>query len=60
MVGAGNVISGWDQGVIGMKVGEIRRLRIPSNLGYGAAGAGSSIPANSDLIFDVELVSFSN
>ena len=56
-VGQG-VIEGWSQGVLGMQVGEVRRLKIPSELGYGEIGAGGSIPANADLIFDVELVSF--
>jgi len=54
----GPVIEGWNEGVVGMQVGEIRRLFIPSDLGYGEAGAGSDIPPNSDLIFDVELISF--
>ncbi len=54
-VGSG-VIVGWSQGVVGMKVGEVRRLKIPSDLGYGEGGAGDSIPANADLIFDVELI----
>jgi len=56
-VGQG-VISGWSQGVAGMKLGEVRRLKIPSELGYGAAGSPPVIPANSDLIFDVELLQF--
>lgn len=54
-LGAGMVIAGWDQGVAGMKVGGKRTLFIPSKLGYGARGAGSAIPPNADLIFDVEL-----
>lgn len=55
-LGANRVIKGWDEGVAGMKVGEQRQLRIPSKLGYGTRGAGASIPPNTDLIFDVELL----
>jgi FKBP-type peptidyl-prolyl cis-trans isomerase FkpA len=56
-LGAGRVIKGWDQGVAGMKVGGKRTLIIPSELAYGKRGAGGgSIPADSDLIFDVELL----
>ncbi|MDP2656249.1 MAG: FKBP-type peptidyl-prolyl cis-trans isomerase [bacterium] len=55
-LGAGMVIQGWEQGIVGMKVGGKRLLSIPADMAYGAATRGS-IPANSDLYFEVDLVS---
>lgn len=54
-LGAGMVISGWDEGVAGMKVGGRRKLTIPPAMGYGAAGAGGAIGPNETLIFVVDL-----
>lgn len=55
-LGAGLVIRGWDQGVVGMKVGGQRRLIIPPDLAYGSQGSGSVIPPNATLLFDVDLI----
>lgn len=54
-IGVGQVIEGWDKGVVGMKVGGKRKLTIPSEMGYGAQGAGT-IPPNATLIFELELL----
>ena len=55
-LGAGQVIPGWDQGVVGMKLGEIRQLVIPANMAYGEAGISGTIPPNSPLVFQVEML----
>lgn len=55
--GLDQVIAGWTQGVPGMKVGGMRRLTIPADMAYGAASPAPNIPANSDLVFDIELIS---
>lgn len=52
----GQVIKGWDQGVMGMRVGGTRKIIVPPHLGYGAQGAGSAIPGNSTLYFAIDLL----
>lgn len=59
VLGMGQVIQGWDQGVAGMRVGDKARLTIPPELAYGAAGYPGAIPANATLIFEVELLAIS-
>ena len=58
-LGSGQVIKGWERGVVGMKIGEVRRLSIPADLAYGAAGFGKVIPPNAPLVFDIELLAVS-
>ncbi|EFA81357.1 FKBP-type peptidylprolyl cis-trans isomerase [Heterostelium album PN500] len=55
-LGEGQVIKGWDNGLLNMCIGEKRKLTIPPSLGYGAQGAGAKIPGNSYLVFDTELI----
>lgn len=56
VLGARSVIAGWDRGVAGMRVGGLRRLVIPPDLGYGSAGSGGTIPGNATLLFEVEVL----
>lgn len=56
LLGAGMVIKGWDEGILGMKIGEKKTLEIPPEKGYGPAGVPNVIPPNATLIFDVELM----
>jgi FKBP-type peptidyl-prolyl cis-trans isomerase FkpA len=56
VLGQGRVIRGWDEGIAGMQVGEVRELAIPADLAYGRRGAGRVIPPHQPLLFEVELV----
>jgi peptidylprolyl isomerase/FKBP-type peptidyl-prolyl cis-trans isomerase FkpA len=56
VLGKGSVIKGWEEGVLGMQVGEVRRLVLPPELGYGERGRPPTIPAHSTLVFEVELL----
>lgn len=56
VVGAGQVIAGWDQALLGKRVGDKLRVTIPPELGYGARGAGSAIPPNATLVFEIEVL----
>lgn len=59
-LGAGQVIKGWDQGVAGMAIGEVRELTIAPEMGYGERGAGNVIPPGATLVFEVELFDLQN
>lgn len=56
VIGTGRVIKGWDQGLMGMRVGGIRKLWVPAALAYGDRGMGSRVPANANLLFEIELL----
>jgi len=58
-LGVQYVIRGWDEGVVGMRIGGKRRLTVPPELGYGSAGAGAVIPPNATLVFEIELLEIS-
>jgi FKBP-type peptidyl-prolyl cis-trans isomerase len=55
-VGGGNVIKGWDEGLVGMKIGGVRELNLSPEMGYGSRGAGNVIPPNANLHFEIELL----
>jgi peptidylprolyl isomerase len=56
VIGTGRVIKGWDQGLMGMRVGGVRKLFVPAQLGYGERGSGTKVPPHADLVFEVELL----
>lgn len=56
VIGTGRVIKGWDQGLMGMQVGGKRKLSVPAHLAYGERGMGSRVPANANLVFEIELL----